>query len=222
MHDRDAPTRRRPSGLDQHRALHLARGAHIRRIPLNSGPGKTRIRTREQGSNMPTPVDEHTRMRAIAHRRGNDACPRTPIIRHARIKPAWPNRHKLVTHDDIGGQRARQHPRIHSAQPLHTKELQVIARPIRHRIEDQVDPRGAIHGAPECHRNGVTAIDHHPRADKRTRGGASRPDHRRLRNKPEKTRLRKRRSVDNQAISQRAKCRPRPREQQPRRRPRNR
>lgn|GEM_PF-5225776 len=116
---------------------------------------------------MPPPIDERTRMGAIAHRRGEDARPRTPIIRHARIKPTWPDQHELVTHDDIGGQSARQHPWLHSAHPLHTKELQAIARPIRHRIEDQIGPRGTIPGASEGHPNGLTAIDHHPRADKR-------------------------------------------------------
>ena len=90
-----------------------------------------------------------------------------PHVRtHAGVEAQRTDDHLLVAKDRVRRKRAHERPSIPAPRPYrHAKVVEVLARPIRDRVQDDVAVSCSLGSPLEGHAYGVYSVDDEPRPD---------------------------------------------------------
>ena len=223
MNNHAALARPPEPSVDIRRDVFFTRRMHLRSRQILRRPHHTRVRPDEQGSLAASPIHNPERIRFIRVSFLNEADPLPHVRTHLGFETPRPHDRLLVADDRVSGKRTHERVSIAVVRArTHAKLVKVLARAIRHRVQDDVAISGGLVCGLKGHTNGVSPINDKALANNRETIGVAINPVSCLLAQQAKTGARKGRGVECHVISRTAKYRQRQHERRPHLRPRSR
>ena len=153
-------------GTDARANLALSRRTHLRCRQILRWPHHPRIGPNEERGGSASSIHDSQGIRFIRTRIPKETNPLPHVRTHPGVEAPRTHNDPLIAEDRIRRKRAHERPSIRPPRPYrHTKIVEVFARPISDRVEDDVAVRAGLGSPLEGHAYGVDSINDEPRPD---------------------------------------------------------